>query len=48
MNNPDMERYTFWIPSELREELQRRADADGRSLANYIIWLLKKAIADGK
>lgn len=42
------ERYTLWIPSELREELQRRADSDGRSLANYIIWLLKKAIADGR
>lgn len=48
MNKPDMERYTFWIPMDLRRELERRANADGRSLANYIVFLLKKAVADGE
>ena len=44
----DMERYTFWIPIDLRKELERRAEIDGRSLANYIVYLLKRAVADGK
>lgn len=43
----DMERYTFWIPMDLRRELERRATADGRTLANYIVYLLRKAISDG-
>lgn len=42
----DRERYTFWIPSELREKLELRAEADGRTLANYIVYLLNKAVAD--
>ena len=42
----ERERYTFWIPSGLREELERRAEADGRTLANYIVYLLNKAVAD--
>lgn len=46
VNKPDMERYTFWIPMDLRRELERRARADGRTLANYIVWLLRKAVAD--
>ena len=29
------ENYTLRIPVELREKLQKKADADGRSLANY-------------
>ena len=45
---PDMERYTFWIPMDLRRELERRAIADGRSLANYIVYLLRKAIANAE
>ena len=44
----DMERYTFWIPMDLRRELERRARFDGRTLANYIVWLLRKAVEDGK
>lgn len=46
VNKPDMERYTFWIPMDLRRELERRARADGRTLANYIVWLLRKAVTD--
>ena len=32
------------IPVELREKLQKKADAEGRSLSNYIIYLLEKAV----
>ena len=39
------ESYTFRIPSDLRVELQRRADEEGRPLANYIIYLLRKAVS---
>lgn len=38
------ENYTIRIPVELREELQAQADKEGRSLANYIIYLLWKAV----
>ena len=38
------ESYTFRIPIELREELQKRADKEGRTLSNYIIYLLSKAV----
>ena len=38
------ESYTFRIPSDLRAELQKRADKDGRTLANYIIFVLQKAV----
>ena len=36
--------YTFRIPSDLRQKLQEMADAEGRSLSNYIIYLLQKAV----
>ena len=39
------ESYTFRIPVELREKLQKKADAEGRSLSNYIIYLLTKAVS---
>ena len=38
------ESFTFRIPSDLREILQKRADAEGRTLSNYIIYLLRKAV----
>ncbi len=38
------ESFTFRIPSNLRETLQKKADKDGRTLSNYIIYLLKKAV----
>ena len=38
------ESYTFRIPTELREKLQKQADKDGRTLSNYIIYLLQKAV----
>ena len=33
------------LPSELKEALQRRADANTRSLNNYIIWALQEHVA---
>lgn len=39
------ESYTFRIPSDLREALQKRADADGRTLSNYIIYVLRKEVS---
>lgn len=38
--------FTFRIPVQLREELQKRADQDGRSLSNYIIYVLQKSIQE--
>lgn len=38
------ETFSMRIPVDLRAELQKRADAEGRSLANYIILLLQKAV----
>ena len=38
------ENFTFRIPSDLRADLQKRADKEGRTLSNYIIYLLRKAV----
>lgn len=38
--------YTLRLPPDLRDELQKRADAEGRKLANYIIFLLRKAVSE--
>ena len=38
------ETFSMRIPVWLRAELQRRADNEGRTLANYIIFLLKEAV----
>ena len=38
------ENFTFRIPSDLREKLQKKADSEGRTLSNYIIFLLRKAV----
>lgn len=40
------ESFTFRIPSDLREKLQKRADEEGRTLSNLIIFLLRKAVCD--
>ncbi len=39
------ESYTFRIPVDLREVLQKKADEDGRTLSNYIIYLLRKTVS---
>lgn len=36
--------FTFRIPDELRKKLEERAEKEGRSLANLIIYLLKEAV----
>ena len=36
--------YTLRLPEDLRVELQSRADRDGRTLSNYIIYLLREAV----
>lgn len=42
------ETFSMRIPVALRAELQKRADAEGRTLTNYIIFLLKGAMNDGR
>ena len=38
------ESYTFRIPIELRVKLQKLADAEGRSLSNLVILILRRAV----
>lgn len=40
--------FSIRIPESLREQLQRKADEEGRSLNNLIVFILKRAIADGR
>lgn len=40
--------FSIRIPTSLKAELQRRADEDGRSLNNYIMLILKKAVSDAE
>ena len=40
--------FTFRIPGELREKLEERAEREGRSLSNLIIFLLREAVKDDK
>lgn len=40
------ERLQIRISPELKEQLQRLADADGRTVSNYIEQLIKAALAD--
>lgn len=42
--SPVSENFTIRIPKDLRDELQKRADEEGRTLSNYIIYLLRKAV----
>ena len=39
------ETFSIRIPIQLRAELQKYADAEGRSLANLIILILKEAVS---
>lgn len=38
------ETYTFRIPSDLRRTLEHRAEEEGRSLSNLIIYLLNQSV----
>ena len=35
--------YSLRIPADLREKLEERAQKEGRTLANLIIWILREA-----
>ena len=41
------ERLQIRITPELKEQLQQLADADGRTVSNYIEMLIKNAISEG-
>jgi hypothetical protein len=43
----DMEMVSFWIPRAVKEEVRRRASADGRSMGNYMRMLLAGMVGDG-
>lgn len=36
--------FSFRLPNELRQKLEKRAKKEGRSLANLIILLLKEGV----
>lgn len=36
--------FSFRLPNDLRSKLEERAKKEGRSLANLIIFLLKKGV----
>jgi len=38
----------FRVPTEIKEAVEKKAAADGRSLANYIAWLVTRDVADEK
>lgn len=38
------ETFSLRLPPSLRAELQKRADQEGRTLSNYIVYLLRKAV----
>lgn len=40
--------FSVRLPVSLREKLLRRAEEEGRTLNNLIMFILKKAVADGK
>lgn len=40
------ERLQIRITPELKEQLQRLAEADGRTISNYIEWLIRAAIKE--
>lgn len=42
---PTTPTFTLRLPAELRQKLQARADAENRSLANYVTTILIRAAA---
>ena len=41
-------RVSFVIPEETKKELERIAELEGRSVSNYVLYVVKKAIAEAK
>lgn len=44
----DSSSFTFRIPNDLRKQLEKEADDNGRSLSNLIIWILRMYINNNK
>ena len=38
--------FTFRMPNDLRKKLEDRADKEGRTLSNLIIFLLREAVSN--
>ena len=41
-------RVSFVIPNETKKELEKIAKLEGRSVSNYVLYVVKKAIAEAK
>ena len=41
-------RVSFVIPEKTKKELEKIAELDGRSVSNYVLNVVKKAIAEAK
>lgn len=44
----DSSSFTFRIPNDLREQLEKEANDNSRSLSNLIIWILRMYINNNK
>ena len=44
----DKVRISLVIPKELKEELERQAQAQDRSMRNYVVTVLKSAVSGAK
>lgn len=44
----DSSNFTFRIPNDLRKQLEKEANDNGRSLSNLIIWILRMHINNKK
>ena len=41
-------RVSFVIPEETKKELERIAELEGRSVSNYVLYVVKKAISEAR
>ncbi len=41
-------RVSFVIPNETKKELEKIAKLEGRSVSNYVLYVVKKALAEAK
>ena len=44
----DKVRISLVIPKDLKEELERQAQSQDRSMSNYIVTILKTAVSQGQ
>ncbi len=45
---PNKSRVSFVIPDETKKQLQKIAKLEGRSVSNYVLYVVSKAIAEAK